>query len=90
MGKVKDLCIIIAERQDILLQNVFRTLEEGKEKERSRMSEGASEEDSEEGMPKKHQRESILYCAASARAQLQYRGYDGKEAKRRANVLRAT
>ena len=25
-----------------------------------------------------------------ARAQLQYRGYDGKEAKRRANVLRAT
>ena len=35
--------------------------------------------------------ESILYYAAKcARAQLQYRGYDGKDAKRRANVLRAT
>ena len=57
----------------------------------SRMNEGASEEDSKEGMPRKHQRESILYYAAKcARAQLQYRGYDGKEAKRRANVLRAT
>ena len=41
-------------------------------------------------MPKKHQRESILYYAAKcARAQLQYRGYDD-EAKRRVNVLRAT
>ena len=57
----------------------------------SRMKEGASEEDSEEGMPRKQQRESILYYAAQcARAQLQHRGYDGKEAKRRANVLRAT
>ena len=57
----------------------------------SRMKEGASEEDSEEGMPRKQQRESILYYAAQcARAQLQHRGYDVKEAKRRANVLRAT
>ena len=32
--KVKDLYAIIAERQDILLQSVFRTLEKGKEKER--------------------------------------------------------
>ena len=32
--KVKDLYAIIAERQDILLQGVFRTLEKGKEKER--------------------------------------------------------
>ena len=33
--KVKDLCATIAERQDILLQSVFRTLEKGKEKERA-------------------------------------------------------
>ena len=32
--KVKDLYATIAERQDILLQSVFRTLEKGKEKER--------------------------------------------------------
>ena len=32
--KVKDLCATIAERQDILLQNVIRTLEKGKEKEK--------------------------------------------------------
>ena len=57
----------------------------------SRMNERTSEEDSEEGMPKKHQRESILcYAAKCARAQLQYRGYEDKEAKRRVNVLRAT
>ena len=48
----------------------------------SRMNERTSEEDSEEGMPEKHQRESILYYAAKcARAQLQYRGYEDKEAK---------
>ena len=57
----------------------------------SRMKEEASEEDSKEGMPRKQQRESILcYAVQCARAQLQHRGYDVKEAKRRANVLRAT
>ena len=49
------------------------------------------EEDSEEGMPKKRQRESILFHATRrARDQLQRRGYEHQEVKRRANVLRAT
>ena len=52
---------------------------------------GTSEEDSEEGVPKKYQRESILfYETKCAREQLQRRGYDDKETKRRANALRAT
>ena len=37
-----------------------------------------------------NERNILYYAAKCARAQLQYRGYDGKEAKRRANVLRAT
>ena len=49
------------------------------------------EEDSEEGMPKKRQRESILFHATRrARDQLQHRGYEHQEVRRRANVLRAT
>ena len=58
---------------------------------RPKMSPGASDKDSEEGMPKKYQRENILfYATRCARAQLQRRGYEDKEVKRRANVLRAT
>ena len=41
-------------------------------------------------MPKKYQRESILcYATKGAKEQLQRRGYEDKEVKRRANVLRA-
>ena len=60
-------------------------------KKRPKTNPGTSDEDSEEGMPKKYQRENILfYATRCARAQLQRRGYEDKEAKRRANVLRAT
>ena len=60
-------------------------------KKRPKMNPGTSDEDSEEGMPKKYQRENILfYATRCARAQLQRRGYEDKEVKRRANVLRAT
>ena len=60
-------------------------------KKRPKMNPGASDEDSEEGMPKKYQRENILfYATRCASAQLQRRGYEEKEVKRRANVLRAT
>ena len=52
---------------------------------------GTSEEDSEEGTPKKYQRENILFYATKcAREQLKRRGYEDKEVQRRANVLRAT
>ena len=52
---------------------------------------GTSEEESEERMPKKYQRENILfYPTKCAREQLKRRGYEDKEVKRRANVLRAT
>ena len=58
---------------------------------RPKMNPGTSDEDSEEGMPKKYQRENILfYATRCAKAQLQRRGYEDKEVKRRANVLRAT
>ena len=58
---------------------------------RPKMNPGTSDEDSEEGMPKKYQRENILfYATRCARAQLHRRGYEDKEVKRRANVLRAT
>ena len=57
----------------------------------SRMNPEEIDEASEEGMPKKYQRESILFYATQcARAQLQRRGYEDKEVRRRANVLRAT
>ena len=60
-------------------------------KKRPKMNPGTSDEDSEEGMPKQCQRENILfYATRCARAQLQRRGYEEKEVKRRANVLRAT
>ena len=60
-------------------------------KKRPKMNPGASNEDSEEGMPKKYQRENILfYATRCAGAQLQRRGYEDKEVKRRANALRAT
>ena len=60
-------------------------------KKRPKMNPGTSDEDSEEGMPKKYQRENILfYSTRCARAQLQRRGHEDKEVKRRANVLRAT
>ena len=56
-----------------------------------KMNPGTSDEDSEEGMPKKCQRENIsFYATRCARAQLQRRGYEEKEVKRRANVLRDT
>ena len=57
----------------------------------SRVDQEENDEASEEGMPKKYQRESILFYATQcARAQFQRRGYEDKEVKRRANVLRAT
>ena len=57
----------------------------------SRVDQEGPDEASEEGMPKKYQRERILYYATQcAREQLQRRGYEDKEVKRRANVLRAT
>ena len=60
-------------------------------KELKKRPETGASEDGEEGMPKKYQRESILFEATRcARAQLQRRGYNEKETKRRANVLRAT
>ena len=46
--------------------------------------------DSEEGMPKKMQREKILYIGMTlARMQLEHRGFPVQDAKRRAKVLRA-
>ena len=60
-------------------------------KKRPKMNPGTSDEDSEEGMPKKYQRKNILfYATRCARAQLPRRGYEEKGVKRRANVLRAT
>ena len=46
--------------------------------------------DSEDGMSKKEQRETILYTATKlAKLQLEHRNYPKNEIKRRANVLRA-
>ena len=57
----------------------------------SRVNAEEHEEASEEGMPRKYQRESILsYAFQSTKLQLQRRGYEEKEVRRRANVLRAT
>ena len=57
----------------------------------ARVNQEETGEASEEGMPKAYQRESILfYATQGAKAQLQRRGYEAKEVKRQANVLRAT
>ena len=60
-------------------------------KKRETRSRRIIEGDSEEGMPKKEHRESILWNAPRiARMQLGHKKYDEKEIQRRANVLRAT
>ena len=69
-----------------------RMVKEGKKKQHQvKPNPEEADEDSEEGMPRKRQRESILFHATRrARDQLQHRGYEHQEVRRRANVLRAT